>query len=405
MLNNDNSNPLTDSFDLIDTIVSRVLNIDDYTYGDAKKGYLIRYRGRLRYEDTAAAYDQLANALRPMSITPLFRWENNKHSVILIKGVVNPKPSKAWVNLILFIVTLFSVILTGGLNALSLPLPSDPLQLVWQIIVQGLPFAIAMIAILAAHEFGHYFAGRMHGVHVTLPYFIPMPFSPFGTMGAFINMKEPARNRRVLLDIGIAGPLAGLVVSLPVLIYGLSLSKVETLPYTIPSGTMLQMEGNSLLYLLLKFVMFGKLLPQPESYGSLPAVVYWVRYFFTGIPFPWGGVDVMLHPVAWAGWAGLLVTSLNLIPAGQLDGGHVFYVLFGSKAAQKIRPLILAALVLLGFAWFGWWLWAFIIFFLGRFHAEPLDQITELDGKRKILAVILLVIFILTFIPVPLMIY
>ena len=112
----------------------------------------------------------------------------------------------------------------------------------------------------------------------------------------------------------------------------------------------------------------------------------------------------MLHPVAWAGWAGLLVTALNLIPAGQLDGGHVIYVLLGKERTQKLRPVIIFLLLALGFFWSGWWLWAAIIYFLGRYQAEPLDQITELDTKRKWLAILAIVVFILVFTPVPLII-
>jgi membrane-associated protease RseP (regulator of RpoE activity) len=130
--------------------------------------------------------------------------------------------------------------------------------------------------------------------------------------------------------------------------------------------------------------------------------LYWIRYFFTGRPLPLGGMDVMLHPIAWAGWAGILVTSLNLIPAGQLDGGHIFYVLFDRIKARRILPFIIGGLAILGFFWNGWWLWAALIFFFGRTHAEPLDQITPLDKKRKILGFLALFIFIIVFIPVPL---
>ena len=204
-----------------------------------------------------------------------------------------------------------------------------------------MPFAISLLAILGAHEFAHYLAGRSHRTHVTLPYFIPFPFSPFGTMGAFIQLKEPPKNKRVLLDIGIAGPLAGLVVAIPVLLYGLSLSRLQ--PITSSSGQIFTLEGNSLLYLLAKFIMFGKLLPAPASYGDLSPILYWVRYFFTSHPLPIGGMDVIIHPIAWAGWAGLLVTALNLIPAGQLDGGHVMYVLLG-KRVRMLWPVILLVL-------------------------------------------------------------
>jgi Peptidase family M50. len=277
------------------------------------------------------------------------------------------------------------------------------LQIVWAFIRSGLPFALSLIAILAAHEFGHYFAGRYHGVHVTLPYFIPFPFSQFGTMGAFINMKELPKNRRVLLDIGVAGPLSGLVVAVPLLLFGLMLSSTQPIPAAAAGRTML--EGNSILYLLLKFVVFGKFLPEPASFNGVPQALYWLRYFFTGRPFPLGATDVFLHPVAWAGWAGLLVTSLNLIPAGQLDGGHVIYVLLGREKAQRLFPFILVGLGLLGFVWGGWWLWALLIFMLGRRFAEPLDQITELDQPRRTIALIGFVLFFLTFIPVPLILF
>jgi membrane-associated protease RseP (regulator of RpoE activity) len=265
----------------------------------------------------------------------------------------------------------------------------------------GLAFAASLLAILLAHEFGHYLAGRYHNTYVTLPYFIPFPFSPFGTLGAFIQLKEPPKNRRILLDIGIAGPLAGLLVSIPVLILGLSLSRLSSLPVVPSQAQGLQLEGNSLLYLATKFLVFGKLLPQPGDYQGLTPFLYWVRYFFTGRPLPLGGQDVLLHPVAWAGWAGLLVTALNLIPAGQLDGGHLLFVLLG-KRVSALLPVILIVLVVLGLVWPGWWLWAALIFLLGRLHAEPLDQITPLDPPRKLLAVVGLVIFILVFTPVPL---
>jgi membrane-associated protease RseP (regulator of RpoE activity) len=255
------------------------------------------------------------------------------------------------------------------------------------------------MTILVCHEFGHYLAGRYHKTVVTLPFFIPFPISLFGTMGAFIQLKEPPKNRRILLDIGIAGPLAGVIVAIPILLLGLYLSPVERLPFQLPVGQIF--EGNSILYLLLKFIVKGQLLPQPFNYASLNPVVYWIRYFFTGSPLPAGGLDVTLSPIAWAGWAGLLVTALNLIPAGQLDGGHIMYVLLG-KRTSSLLPFILVALVLLGFVWNGWWFWAALIFFLGRFHAEPLDQITTLDSKRKVLAIVGVVVFFLVFMPVPL---
>lgn len=381
--------------------VAQVMRIDDVTTGDPQKTYLVRYRGQIQ-GDTSQAYERLAAQLKTYQLTPLFRNEKDQHAIILLQGLIEPKASNPWVNLILFLFTLLSVIFAGALYSYSGPQPDSANELFTELLrslPSGIPFAVSLLAILVAHEFGHYLAGRYHKTHVTLPYFIPFPLSPFGTMGAFIQLKEPPRNKRILLDIGIAGPIAGLVVAIPVLLYGLSLSKVE--PIALAPGQGFTLEGNSILYLMAKFLVFGRLLPAPASYDGVLPLVYWLRYFFTSQPLPLGGQDVLIHPVAWAGWAGLLVTALNLIPAGQLDGGHVMYVLLG-KGARKLWPVILAILIGLGFVWSGWWLWAVIIFFLGRIYAEPLDQITQLDGRRRLVALAGLVIFLLVFTPVPL---
>jgi membrane-associated protease RseP (regulator of RpoE activity) len=389
-------------YEILDALVRRIFFVDDVTIGSAKQNYIVRYRGHLLSEDTVAAYDQLAASMKSMNITVLFRWDEERHAVLLVPALPKPKDSNPWINLVLFVITLLSVIFTGAFFGSSEPLPSDPVNLVLAVLQRGWPFAVSLLAILGTHEFSHYLAGRWHGVKVSLPYFIPMPFSSFGTMGAFINMKEPPKNKRVLLDIGLAGPLAGLIVAIPILFIGLKLSTLDKIPMVAPVGTMFQIEGNSLLYLAAKWLVFGKLLPAPVSFQGLPPLIYWLVNFFTGRPYPLGGLDVMLHPVAWAGWAGILVTGLNLIPAGQLDGGHVLYTLLGRKIALRLRPVILIVLLLLGLVWNGWWLWAALIFFFGRFYAEPLDQITTLDGKRRALAVLGLVVLLLVFIPVPL---
>jgi membrane-associated protease RseP (regulator of RpoE activity) len=214
-------------------------------------------------------------------------------------------------------------------------------------------------------------------------------------MGAAIIMRSIPKNKRVLFDIGVAGPLAGMVVAIPVLFLGLSLSTLGTIEQNANSF----LEGNSILYLFAKFVMFGRLLPAPvHSQG----ILYWLQYFFTGRPVPIGGTDVFIHPVAFAAWAGMLVTALNLLPAGTLDGGHVVYSLFGEKA-RKLFPFIVAILAVLGFFWSGWWLWAALLFWLGRVNAEPLDQITPLDPARRMVARLVIVIFVLVFMPVPFM--
>lgn len=386
----------------IDILIRRIMHVEDTTLGNPNLGYAVRYRGRIYQEDTAAAYRQLEEALKSYDFTPLFRREGDRHVILLVKGVIRPKPSNPWVNLILFILTIISVIAAGGLSG-SEPIPAGFFPIIGAIIARGWSFTVALLAILAAHEFGHYLMGRKNKVAVSLPYFIPMPppFGIFGTMGAFINMKSIPRNRRELLDIGVAGPLAGMIVAIPVLLLGLKLSSLSVVQVSVAPGTSI-LEGNSLLYLFAKFAVFGKLLPAPVDYGGFTPFLYWVRYFFTSSPLPIGGLDVMLHPVAWAGWAGLFVTAVNLIPAGQLDGGHVSNVLFGRVWSKRIFYIIIVTLAMMGFLWNGWWLWAAIVFLIGRTQAEPLDMITPLDAKRKWVGALALIVFIITFTPIPL---
>ncbi len=392
------------SSDELTPLVERILTIENVTWGGAAQPFVARYHGRLR-KDSAEAYAELAAAVQPRGLTPVFRAEDVQHTVLLIPGLAEQvRPSNPWVNLALFGLTVISLLLTGALYSYEGPLPEDFFGQMGVLLGQlplGVPFAASMLAILLAHEFGHYLAARYHKTPVTLPYFLPLPFSPLGTLGAFIQLKAPPRNKRVLHDIGIAGPLAGFLVTVPILVYGLMTSELGSLPASIPAGQGLMLEGNSVFYLGLKYLVFGEWLPNPESLGGLPPALYWLRYVLTAAPIPYGGQDVLLNSVAWAGWAGLLVTGLNLIPAGQLDGGHMLYVLFG-KRAQQVLPFILVTLGLLGFAWEGWWLWAGLIYLFGRRNAEPLDDITELDGKRVALAVLALLLFLLLFMPVPL---
>ena len=392
---------MTTDLEILNSLVARIFRIEDVTSGGHADPYLLRYRGQfLSGIDSAEAYDQLAEMLKPHSLMPLFRrGEHESQVIFLVEKLPAPRPSNPRTNLVMFILTLFSVMLTGAQIPEGIPIPADflgQLGLMVRYFYTGWPFALALLSILLAHEFGHYFAGRYHKTDVSLPFFIPLPFSILGTMGAFINMRELPKNKRTLLDIGIAGPLAGLIVSVPVLLIGLSLSTTSI----IQPAESIFIEGNSLLYLFAKFAVFGQLLPAPVDYNGLSPMIYWLVYIFTGQPIPYGGLDVMIHPVALAGWAGILVTSLNLIPAGQLDGGHILYALFG-KRVRGILPLILILLGGLGIFWSGWWLWAAILFFLGRAHPETLDEITELDPRRRALAWLMVFIFIIVFTPVP----
>lgn len=397
-----------ESTDLIEVrrLVEQVLQIERVTVGAAKDSFIVRYYGSLVME-SGTAYDQLASGLKRYQLTPVFRNDGGQVLLIIVDELPKPKASRPLINIVLFVATLLSMILAGVLysidEAAMTAAGNDFFRASLFVFPEALAFAVSLLAILATHEFGHYLMARRHGTAVSLPYFLPFPGSPFGTLGAFIQLKEPPKNKRILMDIGLAGPIAGMVVAIPVLIIGLSLSEVSVLPTAAVEGMTFSLEGNSILYLILKYLVKGEWLPQPVNYGGVAPWLYWGKFILFGRPLPLGGLDVLLHPVAWAGWAGFLVTGLNLIPVGQLDGGHVLYGLFGERT-RRIWPVAVGLMVAMGFVWSGWWLWAGLLFIFGRGHAEPLDGITELDRNRRIWGWIGLLLFILVFIPVPLQI-
>ena len=404
--------------DVLTGFVSKIFRVEDVTAGNPKE-WIARYRGHLVSEDTVAAYDHLADSLRQYNLTPLFRKEEgNKQLIYLVPSPITPKSSpRVVINIILFILTIISVMLTG----IDVPPDAIPpggsmsLTFLLRYLWTGWPFALSMLGILFAHEMGHYIACRYYKVPATLPYFLPAPFiSPLGTLGAFIIMRGIPKNKRVLFDVGVAGPLAGLIVAIPVLFIGLSISPLGPVEPP-PPGMSGLLEGNSIFYLLSKYIVFGELLPKPESMGGLSPALYWLQYFFSGQPIPFNGLDVQLHSVALAGWAGLLVTALNLVPVGTLDGGHVAYGLFGEKA-RKIFPFVIGGLIALSFLPslltlslsgfnFSWLLWVMILFWLGNVRSQPLDDITELDPPRRALGIFTLLIFILLFTPIPMVAY
>lgn len=405
--------------EVLSSHVSRIFRIDDVTAGDPRE-WIVRYRGQLLGEDSVAAYDQLADAVRGLNLTPLFRkGEDGRQVIYLVQSLPTPRTNtRVHINIILFILTIISMLLTG----VEIPpsaVPADgsfPFQYLLLHIFSGWPFALSMMGILFAHEMGHYVACRIYKVPATLPYFLPAPpqISPLGTFGAFIAMRGIPKNKRILFDVGVAGPIAGLIVAIPVLFIGLSLSELSPIQHA-PPGMFGWLEGNSIFYLLSKYMVFGQLLPAPVSTGGLSQAVYWLQYFFSGSPIPFGGMDVQLHSVALAGWAGLLVTALNLVPVGTLDGGHVAYGLFGDKA-RKIFPFAIGALIALmllpalftfslGSINLSWMLWVFILLWLGKVRAQPLDEITELDPPRRVLGYVMLIVFVLLFTPIPMVTY
>ncbi|GAB4114574.1 MAG: site-2 protease family protein [Candidatus Caldatribacteriota bacterium] len=235
----------------------------------------------------------------------------------------------------------------------------------------GFWYAIPLLTILLAHELGHFFISKNYGVVVTLPLFIPFPLSPFGTLGAIIKMSGFLPNRKALFDIGIAGPLAGLILTLPTIIIGLNLSQVVVLSELKEPVIPL---GSSILFSLMEKIMFG---PLPE------------------------GQDIILHPMAYAGWVGLFVTALNLLPIGQLDGGHIIYSLMGkkSKIVYYLTLTILGLIcIFINPAWILLWC---LLFLFGFKHPPTLDDTIPLDKKRYFLGFFILIFFILSFTPVP----
>lgn len=397
--------------EVLNSQVARIFRIEDVTLGDPRE-WFARYRGQFLNEDTVAAYDQLADAVRGYDLVPLFRDGDHGKQVIFLAPTpkIPASTTRVTVNIVLFVLTIISMMLTGA----EAPANSSALGM-FRSFLSGWPFALSMMGILFAHEMGHYLACRYYKVPATLPFFIPAPIvSPFGTLGAFIAMRGIPKNKRILFDVGVAGPLAGLVIAIPVLIYGLSISKLGPIAASA-AGASGVLEGNSIFYLFSKYLVFGKLLPEPVSMNGLSPLMYWLQYFFTGHPIPLGGLDVQLSQVAWAGWGGLLVTTLNLMPLGTLDGGHVAYGLFGDKA-RKLFPFMIGLLIAfsvlpvvltlsLDAFNFNWLLWAVILFWLGNVRAQPMDDVSALDPKRRALGIFVLILFILLLTPVPLVGY
>ncbi len=389
----------------LETAVADLFAVDDVTLGVPEQPETIRFRGNL-LAPSENAFPQMAARFRAMGYTAMLRDDpDHDRQVLLAVPGVEPQQtqSRLWLNALLYFLTILSTLFVGATWSDQVP-PNADLGWILTHLWIGWPFALSLMTILTGHELGHYFAGRYYKVPVSLPFFIPIPVPPLGTMGAFIVMKGRTVNRRQMLTVGVAGPLAGFVLAVPILILGLTLSTVEPMVAPEP-GSMIFLEGNSLLYLLLKFGVFGQVLPGTGSVPTLQAILGDGAAALLGT-FPIdSGYDVFVSPVALAGWAGLLVTALNLIPVGQLDGGHVLYSLVGQRAKILTWPIIVILLVLGIVFWQGWLLWAFLIFFFGQSHPDPLDDVTRLDTPRKLVAVAVLLIFVLTFAPLPMRVF
>ena len=238
----------------------------------------------------------------------------------------------------------------------------------------GLTFTFSALVILLAHELGHYIACRLYRLPCTPPYFLPVPFG-LGTFGAFIRIRAPIRSKRELFDVGVAGPIAGFVMLIPFLLYGVAHSQVVSV---VPVS---EQEAS-----------FGLL-----GLGKCLAMTIAARIFHGPLPEGW---YLNLHPAALGAWFGLFATSLNLLPLGQLDGGHILYAATGRLQRRLALPLWLA-LGLAGYYWLGWLLWCLIVLVFGLYHPPVRDERIPLDRRRLLLAWLALLIFVLSFAPVP----
>jgi len=237
--------------------------------------------------------------------------------------------------------------------------------------VGGPVYSFAVILILFGHEMGHYLMSRRYGIRATLPFFLPFPLPPFGTLGAVIRMEGTVSSRKALFDTGVAGPLTGLVLSIPAIVIGLRLSNV--VPASHIKEGMLRL-ADPLLFSFIQRLVVGR---TSENY------------------------EILLHPIGFAGWVGLFVTSLNLLPIGQLDGGHIAYGLFGKRS----RIIFLIAIAVMAFITVfynpGWFLLLILIILFGFRHPPPMDDQTSLDWKRKLLGAFVFLAFFVSFTPAP----
>lgn len=311
------------------------------------------FRGRLRIP-AAAAHERLRRAFGEQSV-PLLQEDDETEAAVVLMPRVGARradqPIRPWVHWLLFALTAVTTTWAGaahqGVNLLREPGRFGV----------GLPYALGLLAILGVHELGHYFTAKRHGISVTPPYFIPVPMA-LGTFGAFIQMRSPVQDRRALFDVAVAGPLAGLAVAVPALVIGLQSSTVVTGDAPIRGMMGGTSVGSSLLFAFLAKASIGPTL----EYGHV----------------------LRLSPLAFAGWLGLLVTALNLLPIGQLDGGHMSSAMFGRRISGAIGSIAMWTLLLLAiFVWPGLMMWAILVFFIAGTSVPPLNDLTPLTPWRR----------------------
>jgi len=314
-----------------------------------------------------------------------YSFEVPAHSAAYVVTQSQKRPY--WLHLLLLLLTMLTTLIVGAqlnenfqraLPAFTLGDGLMPLfhpRWIWQQpsrILMGIPFSVTLMAILLAHEIGHFLLCEKYNVSATLPFFIPAP-TLIGTMGAFIRIKSPIRSRRALFDIGVAGPIAGFVVAVPLLVVGLALSKPLAPLYGV------------------------------ESLGiGFPAVFHLAHWFLaksSGLVVPLSGLA--LHPIAVAAWVGMFATALNLLPGGQLDGGHIIYAV-APRAHKWVSRVSVVVLVVLSTFWIGWLVWAVILGVTGWRH-PPVPPWPSLDTRRRSMSVVAVILLLLTIVPAPIL--
>lgn len=343
---------------VIDELIMRVENsFEVYSIKESEKALIFEVYPIYTHEES---FSILLEQLKETDYLPYYRRKNGGYRLIISKKIDRKGGHGVLLHIILMIATIFTMTLAGYM---------------WWAdgdVFLSVVFALSLMGILGLHELGHALTARKHGIKATLPYFIPVPPPfPFGTFGAVISINSPVINRKSLLEVGVAGPTAGFLVALPIVIVGLKFSHIVSLEETELGGVIFTMP---LLFQILSNVILGEI---PPNHIIIP------------------------HPLAIAGWAGLFVTSLNLLPMGQLDGGHIIRGLFPVHF-KKIYYGVAVVLLMLGLLWPGYILWVFLSIFITKMeHPGPLDDVSELEDKHRFYAVVALIVLILSFMPVP----
>ncbi len=333
---------------------------------------------RIDPETVDEKFDDLRRSLSSHGYIPMIRYEKGEHAIYIIKKPkVKTKP--LWINISLLIATICTTTLAGAIQWVSIYEPGVT-SLLDLLVAATTPFylwngllffSIPLLAILGIHEMGHYFISKRHHLDTSLPFFIPLP-PPFilGTFGALISTREPIPDRKTLLDVGVSGPICGFLVAIPVCLIGLYLMQQN--PISMPSA------GGDVVILTFPLLLQGL-----SNFFIIPA-------------------DAIIHPTLFAGWVGLFLTAINLLPVGQLDGGHVARALLKEKH-KYASWVVIVVIVTLGLFYTGWLFFAIIILFMiGTQHQPPLNEITPLDTKRIMIGILVVAIFILCFAPLPL---